>query len=1750
MESSQSQDSFNAFLEATNDDDESISLKKPVKPVRGGADVGRGDHEYGTGKRGSASSGRGSTDMGSGYGGGASFGYGTAGAYVDPLASIDFTALRKPEKPVPKPKQKKEEQQSRGNSTEPMSRKGGKQVAAAASSEKSKKSVEVAVPEKQKQKLELSDVDVSDSESNVGSVDPAAEVKGGTSTSIFADMIKEMEESARQSAELEIKLEEEKKQREEEERRRVEEEKRREEEERKRKEEEEERRRKEEEERKRKEEEEAERKRHAEEEERRRKEEEERKKEEERRKKEEEEAARKREEEERRRLEEEKKRKEEEERKQREEEERKKKEEEEKQKRLEEEQCRREEEERRRAEEERQKKEAEEILKKQEEERRQQEELRFREDAKRQQIEEEAKRRGLIEKQQAEQRWREEQHRARAEMEEREATVRFDDRSPLRPGAAHDADRFSTGEPAVQTSLLQSVEMARRRSEAEIDPLEALRQRNDSLEQSRSDPLAAMREPPQSDPLAAMREQPGSDPLAALREPPTESNGPPSPRNLGGKHGPPDASLNSLPLMASVAFKDSIGSLPGTSVGIDAAASGPTHGQFERQSAQQPKHLPEVDEQMRLLCEGGKFLNLRPTESAEEEDLRMWRAMASDKSFRPPNPRESPTFDMTSSMPLGSAEMTLPGLRSGGAFASRSLWADDRACKEREGVTQRIDRSKIEALEAEVQGLRKKVAILEEHNTELANAKARAEAAAMRKDEQTMWLKLEHHKLEDAANANKGALREAALIRHDLEQRLDDRENELAEKGATHASEIAAARSRHEELASRVANLEAEKAGLREECDGLREDLASAPSAVVQRREAPGTGGSERGAGDSEVARLQSELEMTERMLRGAEKENENLAQQNRQLRQNARLRKEEVDSRQLKLVAELNAARASADTNPASMRRVSEVEKELALAKERAEELSRELERSRESNRQLERELLNGPPVQQAEASTGLADAVAARSRAEAEVKDVRQKLDWYVESQRQMEEDHRKVVQLNEDVRLLRAENSELKRKPGAKEVSRRAAELQKQVDELQECLRKRNPDSILSLVKACEPRPEERKELRDLKARVEELEAKLVDRDESYDRQVRALRAHYDHLRHEYEKRTDSRGVGGDTGATDVGGQREEGRRAAPDREAVLKARIQDLEKQVEHTKSYYLTKLRKREPLVPPKPNRSVGNMAAQQREAELQLEIRERDARIEELSKELHWRDMDGVVRNPNDSTSPAFSSTSLLRLFLAAPEAPPIVSLCSELRAMSLAARQQRYEQISSQAKTLVAVFTAEEAAAGVLSMTPADTDTLRLQAQPSLPRPVWSVWRRYAEQIAALAAEANLRSEDGSTGGQGMSAQVANALGAMRACVDSVVFGLICSPAGVGKFSTRLPSTAWNAESAVPVESLLPRLVIEHLREELDVVGIGHLDSILQDAQVHTDPDGQLRWSEFVGVLARCGAIGGSSLIEECHRAAHADWTMSLGDLQHLVSPSGTQRPLQTTCNGLVRALTRIRLVAGNHSPPLPMLFRSRDPAGQGFISRQDFMETLRAVHCALSPEERGQLAVFFAPASDPHWICYPLFLHSVVPMRADLVEAPEAANEIAWSSGRWANTPTGAPGGTSFSDAARMEALTRAAELEAENLDLRERVRSLTERCAESAALIAQTPAQAVRRLQGEIATLETQILEQQAAQSSGARKVEITLRGELDVSRHEVTTLRSMLEAKDCEVERYKSELDAIIRELSAMRGLRAP
>eukprot|EP00927_Polykrikos_kofoidii_P067134 TRINITY_DN6264_c0_g1_i1.p1 TRINITY_DN6264_c0_g1~~TRINITY_DN6264_c0_g1_i1.p1 ORF type:complete len:1973 (-),score=493.75 TRINITY_DN6264_c0_g1_i1:293-6211(-) len=1105
------------------------------------------------------------------------------------------------------------------------------------------------------------------------------------------------------------------------------------------------------------------------------------------------------------------------------------------------------------------------------------------------------------------------------------------------------------------------------------------------------------------------------------------------------------------------------------------------------------------------------------------------------------------------------------------------------------GVSQRIDRVKLEALQGEIQGLKRKVVLLDEINSEMATARVRAETHAAQADEQMILLRLENKRLQDTSDSRVAVLREASVVKHELERRLETSEAMLAERTAVNQTEAKSAKVEREQLLACIASQREEVAGLREERDTLRDDLAVATE-TLQGKESNASGAVGRSSAaqvypNDEKARLRAELEMTEKLLSGCEKENESLALQNRQLRQSSRLRKEEVDGRQLKLVAELNAARASADANPASMRRVSELERELVVAKERADEHARELERCREQRRQLEREILTGPAPSIDSNAQQLAEAAENRcARVEAEMSELREKIWVYADSQKEMEEDRKEVARLAEQLRNAQAENAELRRRPSAKEAGRRVAELRRQVDELQECLRKRHPDSLLSLVKACEPRPEERKEVRDLRAQVEQLEAKLEEREALYDRQVRALRAQYDHIRHEYERRTETRSR---TNGLEAGGADDARRGAsvmASEREIALQARIKDLEKQVEHTKNYYVSKMRKKEPLIPaPKPSirATTGGAFQQQRESDLLQCLQERDARIEALSQTLSRRlesqELHSFVEDGNDSTVPKtrdrtatqgnslamLSSVSMLRLFLASPEAPPLATLSSEVRAMSHAAHGRRFGDLAAQARSLHSALCAEEETACTLASASSSADgchdPFKLKTHPPLPGAIWASWRRQTEQLVDAATNAS-RLFSNAQHGDGTSEiprDVINSLRSFRTCVEAALAGFL-RPAGGGGVSGHGGVTeAWSPQPCIgsadsvlaATESVLPRLLLERVQEELDFAGTGTVTGLLQDVEVHAGLDHKLPWSELLGVLERA-SIGGSQMLQDCRSAANPTWSFLVGELsQHLLRRRGVDELPETPCATLLRTLTRVRVAAQHSDPPLPLLFRRLDAESRGFVPRPEFLEVLRGLRCVVSPEERVQLASYFAPAAKANWVCYPLFLHSITPLPEDVggrtASGAETKGAVAGPISAWAAAPSPPP--SSGHDASvAIDALARVADAESESATLRDRVRVLTARCAEHASLIAQPPVQMIHRLQAEVAVLESRVLEQQTALAAGARKAEITLRAELDVARHEVVQLRRQLDTKNREVTQYQGELESIIGELTALRG----
>ncbi|CAD7965858.1 unnamed protein product [Amoebophrya sp. A25] len=273
-------------------------------------------------------------------------------------------------------------------------------------------------------------------------------------------------------------------------------------------------------------------------------------------------------------------------------------------------------------------------------------------------------------------------------------------------------------------------------------------------------------------------------------------------------------------------------------------------------------------------------------------------------------------------------------------------------------------------------------------------------------------------------------------------------------------------------------------------------------------------------------------------------------------------------------------------------------------------------------------------------------------------------------------MDEDRAKVKELEGQLDAHRRELKALRlRLLTGKKADVREKELLKQIEELQALLKKKHPDSILNMLGAVDFEQTEKAETRNeevssLQEEVARLRKEVADKELDFDRQLRAFRAQYDKLVYEQEsEKLRERLLGGSAGLspggsgkagnsnggatavlsreatrTSEGQQNQQGQQEGR-QEAVLKARVRDLERQLEHQKTYYLGKLRSKDPLVPstlPRANASTAGAPGAKR-------VQEQEERISSLEHEkaqleIHNRQL--LMRLKDASEGTTSSSTT------------------------------------------------------------------------------------------------------------------------------------------------------------------------------------------------------------------------------------------------------------------------------------------------------------------------------------------------------------------------------------------------------------------------------------------------------------------------------------------------------------------------
>jgi len=189
--------------------------------------------------------------------------------------------------------------------------------------------------------------------------------------------------------------------------------------------------------------------------------------------------------------------------------------------------------------------------------------------------------------------------------------------------------------------------------------------------------------------------------------------------------------------------------------------------------------------------------------------------------------------------------------------------------------------------------------------------------------------------------------------------------------------------------------------------------------------------------------------------------------------------------------------------------------------------------------------------------------------SRLQDEKAEISQKLEWYMENQDLLDKDIDLIHQKDSRIDELKEEIRGMKSKGGDR---KKINMLEKQIKDLQEALKKKNPDSISLMLDAVKPSVEDQEQYRALKKENDRLKNTLQEKDDEFDKKIRNLRLEIDKVKARYEK---TRTI------------------AIPD--DLKDKRIFDLERQLQETKDYYIDRLQKVEDQKPTKSQEKVTNI---------------------------------------------------------------------------------------------------------------------------------------------------------------------------------------------------------------------------------------------------------------------------------------------------------------------------------------------------------------------------------------------------------------------------------------------------------------------------------------------------------------------------------------------------------------------------
>ena len=146
-----------------------------------------------------------------------------------------------------------------------------------------------------------------------------------------------------------------------------------------------------------------------------------------------------------------------------------------------------------------------------------------------------------------------------------------------------------------------------------------------------------------------------------------------------------------------------------------------------------------------------------------------------------------------------------------------------------------------------------------------------------------------------------------------------------------------------------------------------------------------------------------------------------------------------------------------------------------------------------------------------------------------------MKEKMKWYIDNQEILDKNDLLISSQKEEIESLKKKlNASTNRNPAQSATSavkkkgngenNRIRILEDQVKELEEALRKRNPDSLSNLIRAAGPSEEDLKERTMLLAKVSDLQLKLSTKDEEMDKSLRVLRMEHERVLASLNKQCD--------------------------------------------------------------------------------------------------------------------------------------------------------------------------------------------------------------------------------------------------------------------------------------------------------------------------------------------------------------------------------------------------------------------------------------------------------------------------------------------------------------------------------------------------------------------------------------------------------------------------------------------------